>query len=205
MANQHNPLAERVEQLRDELQHRDCAQLAVQTGTTFHPAGEDNGFFTFPYWGEETVLPCADYVARDRSSDQPLGLLDQAMIAYYFHESKGSPDPGGWIAFSELPDGQFYASAFKGYTAKKILQKFGSDYRAFENKSLELNGKRVGFASGAFVYQILPQTAVMAAYWRGDEDFSPSYQLLFSDTVSCHLPTDACAILGSMLTGRYLS
>jgi hypothetical protein len=38
--------------------------------------------------------------------------------------------------------------------------------------------------------------------WEGDEDFPSTYQILFDAAVSHHLPTDACAILGSILTHR---
>ncbi|MFN2105113.1 MAG: DUF3786 domain-containing protein [Candidatus Promineifilaceae bacterium] len=41
-----------------------------------------------------------------------------------------------------------------------------------------------------------------AVCWLGDEDFPTSYRILFDRSIEHHLPTDACAILGSMLTTR---
>lgn len=204
MAEKQHPLARRVEELQGELRTRDPGQLAAQTGTAFHqePGGEI--YFQFPYWQEDIIYSVPEFLACRLQEGDPLMVLDQAMIAYYFHHSQGSPPSQGWIAFSELPDGQFYSQAFQGYTAQKIGSTLGSDYQSFEENCLAQGGEPVQFASLAFRFQVLPQVSVLAACWKGDEDFSPSYQILFNDTASCHLPTDACAILGSMLTGKLL-
>jgi hypothetical protein len=41
--------------------------------------------------------------------------------------------------------------------------------------------------------------------WLGDEDFPTSFRFLFDDSIRHHLPTDACAILGNMLTRKLLT
>jgi hypothetical protein len=42
-------------------------------------------------------------------------------------------------------------------------------------------------------------------FWAGDEDLPASYQVLFEATAAHHLPTDACAIAGSMLTRQLIA
>jgi hypothetical protein len=204
MAENHNPLARRVQQLQDDLQDKDPEQMAAQTGTCLEHGRGDQAYFQFEYWGEPVIYPAGQYLACRTGDSEPLQVIDQAMIAYYFHDSAGSPPAEGWISFSELPDGQFYHQAFQGYTARKLQHGFGTDYAGFESGCRALEGEPVEFASRAFRFQVLPRVSILAACWKGDEDFPPSYQILFNDTVSCHLPTDACAILGSMLTGKLL-
>jgi hypothetical protein len=127
------------------------------------------------------------------------------MILYYFYSSRGSTLPGKWISFSELADGQFYNAAFQGYTSKKLLQHFNDDYGAFHQANHALCGEKTSFADGGYRYQILPKVAMLLVYWQGDEEFPPSYKILFEDIVDYHLPTDACAILASMLTGKLIA
>jgi len=205
MSGEKKPLAVRVEQLRAALKNRDPGQLAAQTGTELHQPPADGDYFTFPYWGNPIRYPTRDLIAREQDTGEALSVLDQAMVAYYFHESKGSPPPQGWIAFSELPDGQFYSSAFRGYTAQKLSRTFGNSRAEFEKKCQALAGKPVSFATTSYRFQVFPKVAVLAVYWQGDEDFPSTYQILFQDTAHLHLPTDGCAILGSILTGRLLS
>lgn len=204
MTAKKDPLSRRVQTLRKALKARNPEDLARFTGTTFENPPHKEGHFLFPYWDQRIMLPCSDYVARNQSTDRVLSIVDQAMIAYYFHDSKDSGTAGGWISFSELPDGQFYASAFKGYTSRKILQTFKTEYKSFKGAARDIGGKPVSFASQAYRIHVFPRVDALLACWRGDEEISPSYQILFQDTVIYHLPTDACAILGSMITSKLI-
>ena len=199
-----SPLVDRVVALRASLVEKDPHQLASQTAAEFLPSEGESGFFRFQYWGNPVLLPVKDYIACDAETDQPLDVIHQAMIGYYFDTSRGSPSSESWISFTELPDGQFYSSAFQGYTGKKLLSAFETDYDRFLNRCREIYGEEITFADGAYRFQILPRAAVLAVLWMGDEEFPPTYKILFEENISYHLPTDGCAILGSMITGRLI-
>jgi len=204
MNKDQEPLERRADELREDLFQRDVNQLAELTGSLLRKDEGDN-IFEFHYWGKPVVFSSSDFLARDPESQRPLPPIHQAMILYYFHSSKGSPATGNWISFSELSDGQFYNSAFQGYTAQKLTQYFQMDYDKFEARNEDLCGVRIDFGDGAFRYQILPQIAVLVVYWKGDDEFPPSYKILFEDIADYHIPTDGCAILGSMLVGKLMA
>lgn len=201
MNNDQEPLERRADELRCELLSMVPEQLAALTDSELKGTDQDR-LFSFSYWGKPVELSCQDYIARDQESQAILPPVHQAMILYYFHSSRGSTETGKWVSFSELADGQFYNAAFQGYTSKKLLQHFGDDYPAFNQANLDLCGVKTNFGDGAYRYQILPRVAMLMVYWEGDEEFPPSYKILFEDIVDYHLPTDACAILASMLTGK---
>lgn len=205
MSEDPSPLNRKTHQLREKLSHRSPQDLARHTGTTYLEPGPDKGQFQFSYWGKEIILPRADFVARERETRDPLGLLDQAMIAYYFHDSRRSTPGQGWISFSELPDGQFYNAAFQGYTSRKIQSAFQNQYAAYDRSARDIGGQKVDFASRAFRLQILPRAAALIACWEGDKELPPSYRILFQESIIHHLPTDACAILGSMITSKLIA
>ncbi len=50
----------------------------------------------------------------------------------------------------------------------------------------------------------LAQARLQLAGVFGDEEFSPSYRILFDANTRHHLPTDTCAIIGSTLTRRLI-
>ena len=204
MNKDQEPLERRSDELRVDLFQRDMNQLAQLTGTRLRTEDGEN-IFEFLYWGKPVQLSNQDFLVRDPESQHPLPPIHQAMIMYYFHSSKGSPATGNWISFSELADGQFYNSAFQGYTAQKLTQYFQTDYDKFEARNEAQCGVKVDFGDGAFRYQILPQIAILIVYWKGDDEFPPSYKILFEDIADYHLPTDGCAILGSMLVGKLMA
>lgn len=198
------PLERRADELRSDLLSMEPEQLAALTETELKSTGQER-VFSFDYWAKPVELSCQDYIARDQESQGILPPVHQAMILYYFYSSRGSAQPGKWISFSELADGQFYNAAFQGYTSKPLLQRFGDDYTAFHEANQNLCGEKTSFGDGAYRYQILPKVAILLVYWQGDEEFPPSYKILFEDIVDYHLPTDACAILASMLTGKLIA
>ena len=198
------PLERRADELRANLISQDPEQLAALTETELK-GSEGERTFSFTYWGKPVDLSCQDFIARDQESQGILPPIHQAMILYYFFSSRGSPQPGKWISFSELADGQFYNAAFQGYTSKVFLQHFNDDYEAFNQANHTLCGEKTNFADGGFRYQILPKGALLLVHWKGDDEFTPSYKILFEDIVDYHLPTDGCAILASMLTGKLIA
>ena len=139
-----------------------------------------------------------------RTTGEPLDVMTQAFLAYYFHTADGTQVSEQWIAFSGLPDGQFYASAFQGYTGNELAKVFGNDLEMFTNAADNLGGRPYKLGDAAFIFQALPLVPILAVGWQGDEDFAPSYRLLFDKNINHHLPTDACAILGSTLTRRLI-
>ncbi|MBP6470767.1 MAG: DUF3786 domain-containing protein [Chloroflexi bacterium] len=193
-------LLRRVEELRRDLAQRDTAVLAAQSGAVLAVSR-----LALVVWGTAVHITLPDFVARSPATGQALDPLTQALLAYYLHTTDGAPIAGEWIAFTELANGRFYTQAFQSYTGHKLAQVFGNDVGWFEETAVALGGQAVAFAGAAFQFQVLPRVLLLVACWPGDDDFLPSYKVLFDARVNHHLPTDACAIIGSMMTGRLLT
>jgi len=168
-------------------------------------ADSTRGEFRLEMWNRPIQVSCPEMLVRDAASGQELPTYLQAMLYYYLVTCDGTPASGQWIAFSELPDGRFYAQAFQGYTGLPLAQAFGEDLSAFSQAAETCLGeRRYTFGDKAYAFQALPRVAVMVVLWQGDEDFSSTCQVLFDSSVSHCLPTDACAILGSHITKQLI-
>jgi hypothetical protein len=198
-------LARRVEELNATLRDVDAAILCYRTGASFEPGEADTGAFHLTYWGREINLTYPEFSCYEQNGDI-LAIMDRAMLAYYFTTSDGTSLTGRWISFSELPAGTFYAQAFQGYTGGELAKVFENDAAGFTRTALGIGGSRLdsGQPIGdlSFVFQVLPNVRMLVTCWLGDEDFPPSYRVLFDAAAGHHLATDAYAILGSMLTKR---
>lgn len=190
-------LERRIAELRVSLRLRDRQDLAQKTGAIYQ-----DGRFLVEFWHRQLSLAADKFVAIDLQSGHVCDTVTQALLAYYFFTSNGMPMVNEWIAFSELPDGQFYASAFQGYTGNKLENLFGNDISAFKQAAEALNGRPQPIGDAAYSFQMMPRVPVALVCWLGDEDFPSSYRVLFDKSIAHHLPTDACAILGSMLTAK---
>jgi hypothetical protein len=208
-SSSHDQLIDRLEELRTQLASIPASELASRTGAIFQRTEKDHGNFQLEYWGKAVEITYPEFVMVDKKRQESLSTFDQAMLAYYFRQSDGTPQSGQWISFSELPDGHFYAQAFHGYTSGPMVRSFGSDVVGFTRAARQIQGRQPRLAADlgdrAFVFPVLAQVSLLAVCWLGDEDFPHSYRVLFDSAISHHLTTDACAILGSTLSRRLIN
>ncbi len=202
--NQPTSLEDHVGNLRADLKEANFHTIAALTGSKYEFTGDEHGLFQLTMWEKEVIVATQDFIAKDAKTQQPLDILSQAFIAYYFHNAKHYVPERGWISFSKIPDGKFYNSAHKEQTSKKLLLSFGNDYQAFEEAAKKVGGKLAPFDTTAYQFQVFPKVALLAVLWKGDEDFPPSYQILFNHDAIYHLNSEAYAILSSMLTKRII-
>jgi hypothetical protein len=195
-------LVSRVDELREALQRVPANLLAERTGASYHAIGPGRGEFRLSLVGAPTIITFPDFCIYD-AADNELPPFFQAMLLYYFDSPNALPVTGKWISFADLPDGRVYQSAFHGNTGSLLVKTFGLNIASLRKVCEDLAGVVVrGFGDAAYIFQALPHIPIMVNYWRGDEDFSSTCKLLFDETVSHYLPTEACAILGGMLARK---
>jgi len=198
-------LGGRLVELRECLAARDPHLLARNTGAAFQAISGESGVFQLEFWGQPVAITFPALEVREADTGVLLADFSQAMLLYYLSNCDGTPVAGKWIAFSELPDGRFYNSAFQGYTGRELACSFSDDLGHFSRTAEILGGERVYlFGDAAYKFQALPLVSLLVVAWLGDADFPTNYQILFDANVSHHLPTDACAVLGSTLTRRLI-
>ena len=195
-------LATRVDELREALKDVPANLLADRTGSNYQALGPDQGEFRLMLVDSQLSITYPEFKVLDAQNNE-LPSFHHAMVMYYFDSSKAVPVTGTWVSFADLPDGRVYNSAFQNNTGNLLVKTFGLDIeklrKAFEN----LEGVSLsGFGDVAYVIQALPRIPILVNYWQGDEDFPSTCKLLFDESVSHYLPTEACAILGNMVARK---
>ena len=195
--------ASRVDELRSTLRYLDPELIAARSAVSYLALGPGRGELHVSLWGTTYVFSFPELHGYN-NKDEPLSDFQQAMFLYYLLTADGTPLTGKWVSFADLPDGRMYNAAFQGYSGDEVVNRFGFDLEGFKCACLKAGGETVDIGSASFVFQALPRVPLMLTYWLGDEDFPSSCKVLFDESASHYLPIDACAILGSMLTGRVI-
>ena len=196
-------LVGRVGELRRDLQQVSAILLAERTGSNFITSNSGNGEFRLSLFDMPARFMYPGFVSLSLT-DEELPLPIQAVLAYYFHTSDGAPLSGEWISFAELPDGRMYNLAFQGYSGDALAKSYGLDVTSFRATCEKCGGTPTSTGDAAYLFQALPRLPMLVNYWCGDEDFPSTCKILFDRNASHYLPTDVCAILGSMLTRKIL-
>jgi len=168
----------------------------------------DGPVLSFSIFNVPAEIKYPELIARDVIEGKILNIAYQALICYYLVTSAATPKfhqvKNNWISFADLPDGRFYNQAFQGYTGNKLAAAMDTDLSKFSNIALQLEGSILDIGDVAYKFMILPKVPVAVVCWGGDDEFPSNYKILFDETVRNFLPTDACAIIGSMLTQAIL-
>lgn len=194
-----------IGKLRSQLSGSDPFLLADRTGAHYVRQGEAAGEFQLSVWNQPVVVTFPGFQAFQAASREVLPAFNSALLLYYFNTADGAPLGGQWVSFTELPNGRFYTKAFQGYTGTELTRAFQHRMDAFVQAAEILGGASQALGDLSYEFQALPRVPVLVSCWRGDEDFPPSFKILFNSSASHYLPTDAYAILGSSITRKLIS
>jgi hypothetical protein len=200
------PLVERAQQRLREVQ---AERLAQRSGCTL--AADDTHRLAF-FW-TDYVVRRSDFAVLQADTGQETTSFVQALILTYLDSADGTPPSGQWIAYRALPNGMFYANAFRGYAENRLVRELDTDrgnpesgLNAFRRAARQLNGLAIDIGDAGYAFQVLPRIHLAVAYWQGDVDeeeesgvFGAQASILFEDSAIHYMSTDGLAVLGSHL------
>jgi hypothetical protein len=193
-----------IEKMRATVKRIDPQKLSNNTGAAFHSTKKHLGEFDLDFFRESLIITYPDFNIRYVNNNEAVQEHIQTLLLYYFTTADGTPPESKWVALSELPDGGFYNQAYQGYSGNRLVKAFVNDLESFRSSALSSGGIAESLGDLSFSFQALPNVKLLAVYWKGDEEFSPTAKVLF-DSSACHyLPTDLCAFLGSTLTKKLI-
>lgn len=197
----YDKLTPRLVEARERLREVEPHKLMLRTGCT---QGPDGTYCLTFFWRDYLIRPPDFIVLRADTGEEPSSFF-QALILVYMATGDGTTPSGRWVAFHSLPDGMFYAQAFRGYAEDRLVRELGdAGLDAFRQGAERLGGRPLELGDAGFAFQVLPRIHLAAVYWLGDEDFLSRASILFEDSASHYMPTDGLAILGSHLVGAIL-
>jgi hypothetical protein len=199
-------LAALVAQTRASLRAIPPEDLVWRSGCTL----DSDGALCLDFWGEPYRVTLPDVTVQHQGGTEAAPSdFTQALLLTYLATADGTAPADRWITYRDLPDGMFYAQAFRGYAEMRLVRELGAGGIAAFRRGMEaLDGQPEAIGSGegnaAYSVQVLPCVRLAAVYWLGDEDFPSQASVLFQETAPHYLSTDGLAVLGSHLVNRIL-
>lgn len=193
----YDKLAPLVAGARERLREVKPAKLVLRSGCS----QEADGVFRLTFFWREYRVRSPEFVVQRADTEEESSSFIQALVLTYLVTADGTTPSSRWVAFRDLPDGMFYARAFRGYAEDRLVRELGEDgIDAFRAGAQQLDGQPLEIGDAGYAFHVLPRVQLAAVYWLGDEDFDSRASILFEDTAPRYMPTDGLAILGSQLT-----
>ena len=186
-------IEERLRSIEPEL-------LASKSGALLHTAQDGKKELLITLFGRSITVTYPGLEAKD-SENREIEKYIRGLILYYLVTGDGAALEDRWVALSELPDGGFYNSAYQGYSGNRLVLMFGNDLDLFEKAALSIGGGVVDFGDIGYRFKALPRVPLLAVYWKGDEEVSSQFGLLFNREIAQIFSTEDIVVLAQSVVG----
>lgn len=193
-----------IRQARVELKEADLVVLAARSGAKYKRLDEARGEVRLTLWGQGYLVTYPDFIAYEEENGEICSLWRQALFLHYLRTADGQPLADRWVSLREIEGGEFYHRASQGYSGDRVAKHFGNDVEAFRRAAERAGGERRDLGDAAYAFLPLPRVPLVVIYWKGDDEFSPTAQVLFDASAGHYLPVDLLSLLGSELCDRII-
>jgi hypothetical protein len=188
------PLAHYTEKFRvvspDDVTRRTGAAFDAETGA-----------FALTVFGYALAVkhPEFDIIAPDGAPEILVSHAARILVIRYLLEGSYAMPRGTFLSYREIPWGSVYERNFQGRCVMRLARAFGTKLDTFRLAAQSLGG--TSFTAGDVSYDIpfLGGVTVRLILWEGDEEFSPTAQILFSDNTPLAFTAEDLAAVGEVV------
>ena len=179
----------------------DLEQQCRKSGAQYQ-VQDDKQVIVIRYLNQSYQITLPDIKIALVNGTEEVPIRDRVLILHYFNSARGTPAAGKLITFRELPEGTVYAPTFDQRTVKHLLNNFGKEPELLLDVAKKLGGHQVEHGDVAVTIDAFARVPVTIVLWRGDEEFSPSGNILFDASITDYLATEDITILCETITWR---
>ena len=198
----YDKMAPLLSKARQDLSQITTDRLVARSGCRL----EANGELRLTFFGRDYMIAPPQFTVRSGDTGEEPSSFVQAILLTYLVTADGTTPSAHLVAFRGLPEGMFYAVAFRDFADNRLtkaLDKVGEE--AFHRAAAQLGGQPLDIGSTGYVFDALPRLKVAAVYWMGDEELPSRASILFEDTAPHYMPTEGLAILGKQLVAMLIN
>ena len=185
-----------LEKAVQELSQCDPQEVSSNSGVIFN---HEEGCYLLPYLNRQYLIYHENGEVKPLLQEEEISLQMRITFLHYLIHADGTPLKGEWITFKELPGGHIYVTPYRNRTIKPLLKIFGNNLQKFMELAAMLGGQPGPFGDVSVIMRPFPKVPVALILWEGDEEFSPSANILYNASAAHYLPTEDYALLPGLI------
>jgi hypothetical protein len=186
---------------REEFAKKDPREMAEKAGGVCEAVNCGNSLVSVNLLGQEHTIhhPTGNIEFPDYHN---VTLVQHILLLHYLLNASGRPINNEPVSYKDIPGGQKYFPVFQKRVEMPVLNAYSESPEGFEKACLGLRGERVNMGDVAFRFQAFPKVPITYIFWKGDEEFPASLQVLFDSSVKDNLPLEDIVFLSEMLSWK---
>ena len=164
--------------------------------------------FELYFMGTTYYIHYPDFEVTHKDDDRLYYPLEDShyakiLITRYLLEANPTEYKGEFLAYRDIPWGEVYYRQFYGRCICRLSRKYGNKIDEFEKVMDKLGSKRVEYGDIAYELEFMKDLYIRFIIWAGDEEFSPSAQILFSDNFPTSFTAEDLAYVGDICMNTF--
>lgn len=185
------------EEIRRTLRAKDPEEIAKKSGAQFR-----EGEISVKLFDEQFLVKIPEFEVNQPSDSNEEHL--KGLVLNYLSLAGYTSGAGEWIAFREIPHGDFYSSNFKKNTETQLTRNFQNDRKKFERVAEKLGGEGIDIGDAGFAFQALPRFKIALVFWSGGDEFQDKINVLFEEPAVECLTTEGLSLVGKEFCNRFI-
>lgn len=174
----------------------DPRHVCLNSGVIYN---REQDSYILPYLNRRYLVNHSNGEVKNMADGSGVAPHLQIMFLHYLGRADGTPLRDEWITYKELPGGEIYREPFRKRAISPLLRYFNSKPEKFMEVGVALGGERYTYGDLSLIMRPFPRIPLVFVLWKGDEEFSPSANILYDASASHYLPTEDYALLPGLI------
>ncbi len=178
-----------------KLEHVDLTTRCLSLGLSV-PQHGTVGLLAF---GMNLILHLPDFQLFRADTGEPAKSTDQILVLHYLLCDSPIVPTGELISFRGFPEGQFYWQPFLARTVNPLIRRIGNDLELLRKNLHRFDWEAVAIGDLGAQIHALGKLYMTLIYYRGDDEFSPTADVLFDACIKQVFVAEDVAVLASRI------
>ena len=170
----------------DELRQADPQEIVSRAIVEYRP--EEN-LYIVPFLN--TVVMCYPETEEIEAPGSLAGFSGDfqlnGVIVHYLLGARNKPLTNKWVSEKDLPGGGLFFTASHTLPLESLSDAFDERPQLLDAAARSIGGEKVDLGGMAYRFRVLPRIPILIIFWIRDEEFGPSFHILFDETITEHL------------------
>lgn len=168
------------------------------------PYYEEEHAFFIRFLGDTYKVSYPEFVITHETQEINIFPLEenieaQILLLRYLLEGNALMYSGRMLSYHDLPCGEVYYRQFHGRCIQRLARTYGNNIDKFNVIMKKMRGEKKEFGDVSYEFEFLEGLHLCFILWEGDEEFSPSAQILFSDNFPLAFSAEDVAYVGDIV------
>ena len=154
--------------------------------------------------GSDCIVSTKNFEVIDKATGKTVKPEVRILVLHYLL-CKNSPCPTGkLISFRELPGGHFYYGPFQSRSVNIVASVIKNDLERLRRNLVRLDYRELEIGDLSAEIHVIGKVSATFVYRIGDEEFTPSAELLFDSSIRGIFSTEDVTFIASLICRRLL-